>query len=701
MPKELLIDAAHAEETRVAIVEDKQLLDFDIENNSKKTLKGNIYLGKIVRVEPSLQAAFVDYGGNRHGFLAFTEIHPDYFRIPVSDREKLNQPIDENVKKLSDSLVDNSEENENEDSSEVDAIEIPEVDVDPEEDIEDNSNSNLDKELGEETNPYKLYKIQEVIKSRQIVLIQVVKEERGNKGAALTTFISLAGRYCVLMPNAQHSGGISRRITDSSDRKRLKSIINDLGLSEGNSLIVRTAGLDRSKTEIKRDYGYLTKLWEEICAETVKSNAPSLIYEEADLIRRTIRDVYSKEIDTIYVEGNEGYKSAKKYIKDMVPSHAKKVQPYKDDNCPLFFKYQIEQQIEQMYSPTVKLKSGGYIVINQTEALVAIDVNSGRATRERHIETTAFNTNLEAAEEVARQIRLRDYAGLIVIDFIDMNDPKNNQAVEKKLRDSLAMDRARVQAGRISQFGLLEMSRQRLRPSIMESSTVKCINCGGSGVVRSVESIGLQMLRVIEEICLSKKCGRQINIYMPSNVAFYLLSNKRHELSALETRFQLKLQLKEDNRLINTGFKIESESGNFIADGHGNSASNDQKNNNDATNKNKVSAQTSNAKNKKIKNSQKNPKPNPSNNETDMGDNKKAMRSDVGKKNKKRNYHHNKKNQKRHDNKNIPLESSNKKETKIEDSQSNERPHKKESNNPINNDTQNSKRKGWWQKLLD
>lgn len=574
MSKQLLIDAAHAEETRVAVVEDNQLIDFDIENNAKKTLKGNIYLGKIVRVEPSLQAAFIDYGGNRHGFLAFTEIHPDYFRIPVGDREQLDQPIDENVKKLSDS-VDGLDDDTDEEISDFNEDEIPEIDNDDDANEVD-ADDVVKKKETKETNPYKLYKIQEVIKSRQVVLIQVVKEERGNKGAALTSFISLAGRYCVLMPNAQHSGGISRRITDSGDRRRLKSIISDLSLSEGSSLIVRTAGLDRSKPEIKRDHAYLTKLWQEICAETVTSTAPCLVYEEADLIRRTIRDGYSKEIDAVYVEGEEGYKNAKKYMKAMVPSHAKKVQPYKDDKCPLFFKYKVEQQIEQMYSPTVKLKSGGYIVINQTEALVAIDVNSGRATRERHIETTALNTNMEAAEEVARQIRLRDYAGLIVIDFIDMSDSKNNQLVERKLRESLVVDRARVQSGRISQFGLLEMSRQRLRPSIMESSTIKCDNCGGSGVVRSVASIGLQLLRVIEETCLSKKCGRLITIHMPSNVAFYLLATKRHELSDLEQRFQLKLDLKEDNRLVNTGFKIENENGAFVADGHGNTSASDQ-----------------------------------------------------------------------------------------------------------------------------
>lgn len=730
MSKELLIDSSHTEETRVAIVENNQLLDFDIENNAKKTLKGNIYLAKIVRVEPSLQAAFVDYGGNRHGFLAFTEIHPDYFRIPVSDREKLNQPVDENVKKLSDSMADEEIIEGEEDAIDIDESEIP--DLDSHSPVKTSEGEETAGEEPEVTNPYKLYKIQEVVKSRQIVLVQVVKEERGNKGAALTTFISLAGRYCVLMPNAQHSGGISRRITDSGDRKRLKSIISDLSLSEGSSLIVRTAGLDRSKTEIKRDYSYLTKLWEEICAETVTSSAPSLIYEEADLIRRTIRDVYSKEIDTVLVEGAEGYKYAKKYMKAMVPSHSKKVQPYKDDKCPLFFKYKIEQQIEQMYSPTIRLKSGGYIVINQTEALVAIDVNSGRATRERHIETTALNTNLEAAEEVARQIRLRDYAGLIVIDFIDMGDTRNNQLVEKKLRESLTMDRARVQAGRISQFGLLEMSRQRLRPSIMESSTVKCESCGGSGVVRSVESVGLQMLRVIEENCLNQKCSREVTIYMPSNVAFYLLSSKRHELTDIETRFKLRLNLKEDNRLINTGFKIENETGGFIADGLGTPPPSEQKKGKDLAGKphkkegqNTQNSNSSGNKSKRSKNPQKKPKDNDLRSEKNDG----PQKDMAEKRDKNPNQrHHNKRNHKR-PNKNPNL---NQAKGNQPNQNTNHKPSSEKANNnapasekngnkassseKTNNEpsaskegpagapkhsNKTSRRKGWWQKLLD
>ncbi len=710
MSKELLIDSSQTEETRVAVVENNQLLDFDIENNAKKTLKGNIYLGKIVRVEPSLQAAFVDYGGNRHGFLAFTEIHPDYFRIPVSDREQLGQPVDENVKKLSEA-VDLDEDTGNEEIPDINEDEIPELDN------EDEGKVDFDEveEKGEkEKNPYKLYKIQEVIKSRQIVLIQVVKEERGNKGAALTTFISLAGRYCVLMPNAQHSGGISRRITDNGDRKRLKSVISDLNLSAGSSLIVRTAGLDRSKTEIKRDYSYLTKLWEEICSETVTSTAPSLIYEEADLIRRTIRDVYSKEIDNIYVDGAEGYKYAKKYMKAMVPSHAKKVQHYKDDKCPLFFKYQIEQQIEQMYSPTVRLKSGGYIVINQTEALVAIDVNSGRATRERHIETTALNTNIEAAEEVARQIRLRDYAGLIVIDFIDMSDSRNNQLVEKKLRESLTIDRARVQAGRISQFGLLEMSRQRLRPSIMESSTIKCENCGGSGVVRSVESIGLQMLRVIEETCLSQKCGRQVNVSMPSSVAFYLLSSKRHELTSLESRFQLKLNLKEDNRLINTGFKIENEAGAFVADGLGNTAATEQQNSKSSQGtpqrKEGHNTQNSNApgnRSKKSKPMHRKPKENSGRPEqVDLQKNEKDNKAEKRDKNPNQRFH--KRNHKRpNKNPNSSQHKGNQQKGNTENQPSAERKtdtsssHKSEESGTKGQGSQPSRRKGWWQKLLD
>ena len=552
MPKRMLVDATHSEETRVAVVENDLLVDFDFENLSKRPLKGNLYLGKIVRIEPSLQAAFVDYGGNRHGFLAFTEIHPDYFRIPVADR-----PEEEEIEATP------------EETTEEPALEIP--DMDAEDLAEDETPKKEEKKEEKEPtfNPYRAYKIQEVVQSRQVVLVQVVKEERGNKGAALTTHVSLAGRYCVLMPNAAHGGGISRRITDMGDRKRLKQLIQDLEVPDNMSLIVRTAGLDRSKVEIKRDYAYLIKLWASIREQTLKSNAPELIYEEANLLRRAIRDMYTKEVDEILVSGDDAYREVKSFMKDMVPSHAKKVQKFKDDAYPLFYQYKIERQIEKMYSTEVQLKSGGYLVINPTEALISIDVNSGRATRERHIDRTALNTNMEAAAEVARQIRLRDFAGLIVIDFIDMVDPKHNAQVEKCLKESLTVDRARVQVGRISQFGLLEMSRQRLRPSIIEASTVRCSKCDGAGVVRSSESFALQMLRVLEEICLEDPETRALTVHMPSHMAFYLLSEKRHEFSNLESRYSIDFTLKEDDALGNVGFKIETE-GRLLVDGLGN-----------------------------------------------------------------------------------------------------------------------------------
>lgn len=562
----MLIEATHKEEVRVAVVENGTLVDFDFENLSKKPLKGNIYLGKIVRIEPSLQAAFVDYGGGRHGFLAFTEIHPDYFRIPVADRPKEEGSLKEEISpelpaSQEDPVLDlNSTESISERFDTQEALNAL-SEVEP-----------LEKtKKGGRVNPYRQYKIQEVIHNRQIVLVQAVKEERGNKGAALTTYVSLAGRYCVLMPNATNGGGVSRRITDGADRKRLKDLMNDLGLPEGMSLIVRTAGLDRSKTEIKKDYAYLIKLWSQIREETIQATAPSLIYEEGNLLRRAIRDMYLRDIEDVIVDGDDGYKETRQFMKDMVPSHAKKVQKYKEKEYPLFYRYKIERQIEQMHSMHVHLKSGGYIVINQTEALVAIDVNSGKSTRERHIDETAFNTNMEAAAEVARQVRLRDLAGLIVVDFIDMHEPKHNHQVERCLREAMALDRARVQIGRISQFGLLEMSRQRIRPSIVEASTVSCPTCYGAGFVRSPESFALQLLRVLEEFCLEDTVTRELTIFMPAHLAFYLLSQKRHEISRLEEEYKLTLDLKEDNKLLTTGFRIEHK-GRLMIDGAGNTS---------------------------------------------------------------------------------------------------------------------------------
>ena len=457
MSKNMLIDAAHAEETRVVVVDGHRVEEFDFESRAKKQLRGNIYLAKVTRVEPSLQAAFVEYGGNRHGFLAFNEIHPDYYQIPVADREAL--------------MAEAADEED----------EVDEADGEEEEDDELSAEeARLRRRL------IRKYKIQEVIKRRQILLVQVVKEERGNKGAALTTYLSLAGRYCVLMPNTGRGGGISRKITNATDRKRLKSVAQSLEVPQGMGLIVRTAGAKRTKQEIKRDYEYLLRLWENIRETTLKSIAPALIYEEEDLVKRAIRDMYDKDIEAVFVDGEDGYREAREFMRMLMPSQAKKIQLYRDPT-PLFVRYKVEDVLQQIHSPVVPLRSGGYLVINQTEALVAVDVNSGRATKERNIEATALKTNLEAAEEAARQLRLRDLAGLIVIDFIDMEESKNNRAVEKRLKDALSEDRARIQMGKISSFGLMEISRQRRRTGLLEGTTHVCEHCQGSGRLRSVE----------------------------------------------------------------------------------------------------------------------------------------------------------------------------------------------------------------------
>lgn len=554
----MLIDATQTDEVRVALVKDEsELLDFDFESQSKKSIKGNIYLGKIVRIEPSLQAAFVEYGRNRHGFLAFTEIHPDYFRIPVADREELIQTVSDEPLPEGERELSPLNEEAGGGSEPLASPKEPSTE-----------------ESGEESRRkytlYRNYKIQEVIKSRQIVLIQVVKEERGNKGAALTTFISLAGRYSVLMPNALHSGGISRKITESDDRKRLKQLMVDLAVPEGMSLIVRTAGLNRTKNEIKRDYSYLINLWSKIREKTLSATAPELVHEEPNLIRRVLRDVYTPDISEILVEGDEGYKEAKSFMKILIPSHVKRIKQYKEKDQTLFKKYNVENQIEQIFSPQVKLKSGGYLVINSTEALVAIDVNSGRATRERHIDTTALKTNLEAAEEVARQVRIRDLSGLIVIDFIDMSDVRHNIAVEKRLKESLGMDRARIQVGRISQFGLLEMSRQRLRSSILEANSSRCPYCAGSGLMRSKESLSVQLLRILEELIgASADNEGPITVRLESSLAFFLLGHKRRELEALEQKREKFFSLKQDDTLGFGGFKIENKEGEFIGDSSG------------------------------------------------------------------------------------------------------------------------------------
>ncbi len=529
MARRMLIDASHPEETRVVVVNKDALEAFDYESDNRKQLKGNIYLAKVTRVEPSLQAAFVDYGGNRHGFLAFNEIHPDYYRIPVSDRERL--------------IAEGAELEENEEDENGAAVET--VGGDDSDDV-------VRPRLGS----YRKYKIQEVIKRRQILLVQVVKEERGNKGAALTTYVSLAGRYCVLMPNTARGGGISRKIASAADRKRLKKILDGLAIPEGMAVIVRTAGAERTKAEITRDEAYLLKLWDDIRSLTLKSKAPALIYEEANLIKRSIRDLYSKEISEILVEGEDGYRLAKNFMRMLVPSHAKNVKSYKDGSAPLFYRYGVEKQLDDVHDPVVRLKSGGYLVINPTEALVAIDVNSGKATRERHIEETALRTNQEAAEEVARQLRLRDLAGLIVIDFIDMEVSRNIHAVEHRLKDSMKDDRARIQVGRISPFGLLEMSRQRLRPSLTEASSEICAHCGGVGYVRTTEASALHALRGVEEESL-RRSASDFTLFVATPVALYILNRKRRALAQIETQHGIDVQIAADETLIPPAFRIE------------------------------------------------------------------------------------------------------------------------------------------------
>ncbi len=543
--KRMLIDAAHPEEIRVAVMDGNQLEELDVESAARRQLKGNIYLAKVTRVEPSLQAAFVDYGGNRHGFLAFSEIHPDYYQIPVADREELlaeelaasdNDDADDDIDEET-SENGNDQENDGKTVETVGGDDIDEV------------------ETRRKFFPAKRYKIQEVIKRRQILLVQVVKEERGNKGAALTTYMSLAGRYCVLMPNTGKGGGISRKISNGSDRKRLKTIISDFDIPDGMAVIVRTAGADRSKAEIKRDYEYLIKLWGSVRDLTLKSTAPAMIHEEASIIKRAVRDHYSRDVAEVIVEGEEGYRTAKDLMKMLIPSHAKKVQPYKDTTVPLFNRYHIESQLETMNSANVQLKSGGYIVINITEALVAVDVNSGRATRGRNIEETAHKTNLEAANEVARQLRLRDLAGLVVIDFIDMEIHRNQTAVEHRLKEAMRKDRARIQIGRISPFGLLELSRQRLRPSITETMTEVCPHCGGSGIRRSIESTALHVLRGIEEEGARQR-AKEMEVFVHSQVALYILNEKRDAVAEIEQKFEIKVVIMVDDGLIPPDFNI-------------------------------------------------------------------------------------------------------------------------------------------------
>lgn len=597
MTMRMLIDARHQEETRVAVLKGNRIEEFDFESAEHKQIKGNIYLAKVTRVEPSLQAAFVDFGGNRHGFLAFSEIHPDYYQIPKEDREALLAEEaahaeeeaalraiaegeedfvgdDELGETLADDLAGTTHEafhgDDDHGVTEVDTAEKDEVAT-----IEDGQIDNAFDHEGEEAAEAeggeerrrgrgrrrqgrgkakeadeirakrmalrRRYKIQDVIQRRQVLLVQVVKEERGNKGAALTTYLSLAGRYCVLMPNSSHGGGISRKISSAADRKRLKSIIAEMDLPKAMGCIVRTAGLQRTKTEIKRDFDYLARLWDDIRETTLKSTAPALIHSDSDLIKRAIRDIYNREIEEVVVEGENGYRLARDFMKMLMPSHAKRVKQYADP-VPLFQRYGAEDQLTAMYDPVVQLKSGGYIVINPTEALVSIDINSGRSTKEHGIEATALNTNLEAAREIARQLRLRDMAGLVVIDFIDMEYGSNVRKVEKAMKDALKNDRARIQVGRISSFGLMEMSRQRLRTGVLEATTRQCPHCDGTGLVRTASSAGLSALRLIEDEAAKGK-GTIISLFASTEAAVYLLNAKRADLAEIEERYGVRVEV--------------------------------------------------------------------------------------------------------------------------------------------------------------
>ncbi len=597
MTMRMLIDARHPEETRVAVLKGNRIEEFDFESAEHKQIKGNIYLAKVTRVEPSLQAAFVDFGGNRHGFLAFSEIHPDYYQIPKEDREALLaeeaahaeeeaalRAIDDGDEDYSgdedrseygaedgDDGTDDRDEDDDfgglievdtAEKDEVATIEDGHVDgaLDADEAGEDGAaedhrgrrprrrqgGGNRTSAKADELRAKRMalrrrYKIQDVIQRRQVLLVQVVKEERGNKGAALTTYLSLAGRYCVLMPNSSHGGGISRKISSSSDRKRLKSIISEMDLPRSMGCIVRTAGLSRTKTEIKRDFDYLARLWDEIRERTLGSTAPALIHSDSDLIKRAIRDIYNREIEEVVVEGEHGYRAARDFMKLLMPSHVKRVKQYADP-VPMFQRYGAEDQLTAMYDPEVQLKSGGYIVINPTEALVSIDINSGRSTKEHGIEATALNTNLEAAREIARQLRLRDMAGLVVIDFIDMEYNANVRKVEKAMKDALKNDRARIQVGRISSFGLMEMSRQRLRTGVLEATTRLCPHCDGTGLVRTASSAGLSALRSIEDEAAKGK-GSVISLFASTEAAVYLLNAKRSDLAEIEDRYGVRVEV--------------------------------------------------------------------------------------------------------------------------------------------------------------
>ncbi len=627
MTKRMLIDGTHPEEVRVVITSGNRLEEYDVETSTKRQLKGNIYLAKVTRVEPSLQAAFVDFGGDRHGFLAFNDIHPDYFQIPVEDREALvaaenaeggNEITAQALVDEIDSTVEDISDPEGPEADETDPVEdepeaaiaesagAPEAETvagEPKEaDAPESGGAEPQDETGDadgtapadagtgdgeeaagehkpsssrrrrrgrkrsepdsdgESRPAsrraRRYKIQEVIKRNQIILVQVVKEERGNKGAALTTYISLAGRYCVLMPNTARGGGISRKITNPNARRKLKKIIDDLEIQNGMGVIMRTAGTERSKAEIRRDFDYLSRTWDDVRDRTFSSIAPTLVYEDASLIKRAIRDLYTRDVEEVLVDGVEAYQTAKKFMRMLMPSHAKRVQRYREAGIPLFHRYQIEGQLDAIHSAEVQLKSGGYIVIQATEALVSIDVNSGRSTRERNIEETALGTNVEAAEEIARQLRLRDLAGLVVIDFIDMQETRHLRQVERRLKDAMKSDRARIQIGRISGFGLLELSRQRLRPSLQEASTQTCPHCRGAGFIRSTESMALQVLRALEEEGTRHDLS-EVTVSIPSAVALYVLNNKRAVLSDIENRYGFRIVLLGDDSVVSPDMRID------------------------------------------------------------------------------------------------------------------------------------------------
>ncbi len=637
MAKRMLIDSTHPEETRVVVLDGNRLEEFDFETASKKQLKGNIYLARVTRVEPSLQAAFVEFGGNRHGFLAFNEIHPDYYRIPVSDRQALMAEAEDEDERPRRSSREEAQDPapvialpQDAGAGPVDLTPAPLVDAEPaapapvqaqfdlpapsldasaapaDAAASTQTTTDLDpaplegtpldapheaspheasphealpgeeaseprqhivESVGGDTvddahetrrraRPTRQYKIQEVLKRRQVLLVQVVKEERGNKGAALTTYLSLAGRYCVLMPNTDRGGGISRRITSQQDRKRLKNLIEELDLPDGMAVILRTAGMERETADIRRDYEYLMRLWEEIRDLTLRSSAPALIYEEGSIVKRAIRDMYSSGVDEILVAGEHGFDAARHFMGMLMPSDVARIRRYDDAQTPLFQRFQVETELDEMHLPTVRLRSGGYIVINSTEALVAIDVNSGRSTRERNIDETAYKTNLEAADEVARQLRLRDLAGLIVIDFIDMDDHRHQAAVERRLKEAMKSDRARIQIGRISAFGLLELSRQRLRPSISEISFEVCPHCQGTGRLRSTESAALHVLRGIEEEGVKLRAA-EVMVYVATSVALYLFNNKRAAITGIESRYGFHLQFHSDDSLIPPAFRIE------------------------------------------------------------------------------------------------------------------------------------------------